>query len=507
MIPKPTLQEIRTTCYYVGRVIIGYGLLMVIPIFISLIMDEYNEGINFLIGLLCCVITGYLILLFCPRKGDLSWIQGMVVVAFSWILVMFLGAIPFILSGHFISYTDACFDSMSGLATIGLYLMQDLDHASYTLKMWRFILPYIGGQGIILIALTLLVRTSGVYGMYVGEGREDRILPNIVQTARMIWGISIGYFCIGTLALWLANIAIGFSIQEAFWQGMWLFMGSWSTSGFASQSMSLLYYHSLTIELITMNIFVIGSFNFAIHYALISGNRKEIYRNIESITFIITFLIIFFIVINALIHQGTYSNFIGFLRKAFYLVASAHTTTGHSTIYSPQLVNEWGPLAMVGLIIAMAIGGSAGSTAGGIKVLRIGILIKGMLQDIKSLALPKSAVMRGKFHHIKEIILDDKIVRSTMLIILCYLFIYGLGAFVGVWYGYPLLNALFDSVAAGSTSGLTCGVVSPQMPFLLKIVYIFEMWTGRLEFMSVFALISFIISTPQTWHSGKRVIR
>jgi trk system potassium uptake protein TrkH len=94
-----------------------------------------------------------------------------------------------------------------------------------------------------------------------------------------------------------------------------------------------------------------------------------------------------------------------------------------------------------------------------------------------------------------------------MLITLCFLFSYALGAFVGVMYGYPLLEAIFDSVSAGSTSGLTCGVVSPQMPFLLKVVYIFEMWAGRLEFMSIFALINFIISSTQTWHPGKRVIR
>jgi trk system potassium uptake protein TrkH len=155
----------------------------------------------------------------------------------------------------------------------------------------------------------------------------------------------------------------------------------------------------------------------------------------------------------------------------------------------------------------MAIGGSTGSTAGGIKVLRIGILVKGIIQDIKLLGLPKSAVMREKFHHIKDILLEDKVVRGAMFVICCFLFTYGLGAFVGVCCGYPLLNALFDSVAAASTSGLTCGVVSTQMPFLLKLVYIFEMWAGRLEFISIFALISFIIYSTQTWHAGKKIIK
>jgi len=494
MIPKPTVQDVKTIGYYTAIILIGYGLLMVIPIIISFFLGEYNEGINCFIGLLITLIFGYTLRLLCQRHiSTLSWIQGMVVTSLSWFLCMFFGAIPFTLSGHFLSYTDACFEGMSGLATVGLSLMQDLEHASYTLKMWRFLFPYIAGQGIILITMTLLVHTSGVYSMYVGEGREERILPNIVNTARIIWGISLTYFCIGTISLWLAGLGIGLSVGEAFWQGLWLYMSSWATCGFASQSSSILYYHSLTIEMMTITICFLGAINFSVHYSLISGNRKEVYRNIELITFTITFLIILFIIINGLSQQKVYSDLISFFRQAFYLLASAHTTTGHTTLFLPQFI-EWGPVALIGLIIAMAIGGSSGSTSGAIKILRIGILFKGMIQDIKYLSLPKSGVMKGKFHHIKDIILEDRIVRSAMFVTLCYLFAYGLTTFLGVLYGYPLLNSMFDAVSAGSGTGLTSGVVSPQMPFLLKWFYILEMWAGRLEFMSIFALVSFIIS-------------
>lgn len=494
MIPKPTFEDIKTIGYYTSIVLSGYGLLMVIPIIISFFLSEYNDGINCFIGLLVTLIFGYTLRLLCQKHStSLSWMQGMVVTSLSWFLSMFFGAIPFVLSGHFLSYTDACFEAMSGLSTVGLSLMQDLEHTSYTLKMWRFLFPYVAGQGIILITMTLLVHTGGVYSMYAGEGREERILPNIVQTARLIWGISLAFFCIGTISLWLANIGIGFSVFEAFWQGMWLYMSSWATCGFASQSMSILYYHSLTIEIITLVICFMGAINFSVHYLLISGNRKELYRNIEIITFTITFLIIFFIVINGLFQQKIYSDFICLVRKSFYLLGSAHTTTGHTTLFQPQFL-EWGPVALLGLIIAMAIGGSSGSTAGAIKILRIGILFKGILQDIKYLSLPKSGVMKEKFHHIKDIILEDRIVRSAMFIILCYLFAYGLTTFMGVLAGYPLLNSMFDAVSAGSGTGLSSGLVSPHMPFLLKVVYILEMWAGRLEFISIFALISFIIS-------------
>ncbi len=507
MIPKPTLQEIKTIGYYIGRVVIGYGLLMTIPIFISFIMGEYNEGINFFIGFLCCLITGYSLVLCGQKSSNFSLIQGMVIVSFTWLIAMFLGAIPYVLSGHFLSYLDGCFDLMSGFGTAGFSLIQDLDHISYTLNIWRFIVPYVGGQGIIIVALTVFVRTTGLYGMYIGEGREENILPNLVNTARIIWFLSLSYLAVSVIALWLGGLFEGLTVGRAFWHSLCIGMSSWSTSGFAPQSTSLLYYHSFLIEMITITVCFLGAINFSIHYTLISGNWKEIYRSLECIVFFISFSLVMLIVLNGLDQSGTYSDVISFFRQAFFQAASAHTTTGHSTIYSSIFVSEWGALAMIGLIIAMGIGGNSGSTAGGIKNLRIGILINGMIQDIKQVILPKSAIMKHKFHHIKDILLEDKIIRTAMFVTFCYLLTYGLGTLAGVWCGYPFLEALFESVSATTGTGLSSGVVSTQTPSFLKIVYIFEMWAGRLEFMSIFALISFIISSTQTWHSGKRVIR
>jgi trk system potassium uptake protein TrkH len=294
--------------------------------------------------------------------------------------------------------------------------------------------------------------------------------------------------------LWIAGINIGLSYKEAFWHSIWLFMGSSVNSGFAPQSISLLYYHSCVIEIITVVIFIIGAFNFSFHYALCTGNRKEIYKNIEVIVFIISISILSYIVFSGLEHQGIYSDVVSFIRKGLYILASAHTTTGHMTIYPSHFVSEWGAFAMLGIIIAMAIGGCTGSTAGGIKVLRIGLISKGMYQYIRKLAFPSSAVIKGKFHHIKELVLDDTVIYSAMLIVLCYILTYCLGAVIGVYYGYPFLQALFESVSATSTCGLSCGVVSPDMPIIMKIVFILQMWLGRLEFISIFVLIGFILS-------------
>jgi len=126
----------------------------------------------------------------------------MIVVSLSWLVAMVLGAIPLYLSGHWKSFLDACFDAMSGFATTGLGLVQDLDHLSYAHNLWRHLTMFLGGQGIVVIALSFFVRGfSGAFKMYVGEARDEKIMPNVINTSRFIWLVSIVYLILGTLAL------------------------------------------------------------------------------------------------------------------------------------------------------------------------------------------------------------------------------------------------------------------------------------------------------------------
>ena len=149
---------------------------------------------------------------------------------------------------------------------------------------------------------------------------------------------------------------------------------------------------------------------------------------------------------------------------------------------------------MLGVTLAMAIGASACSTAGGFKGIRMGIIFKALIQDVRRMISPESARGVQKWHHITTRVLDDNTVRTAMLIVLSYVGIYSLGTLVGVYYGYDLVESLFDSVSAGSNTGLSCGVIGPTVPALMKIVYIFEMWAGRLEFMSLFAFAGYIVA-------------
>jgi trk system potassium uptake protein TrkH len=495
MIVRPRLADFKIIGLYTGKVIIGVGLLMVIPLGTSLLFREWNPVLDFLLSMGACLVFGLGLEVLCQTSRDPAWGHGLVVVSFSWFMATVLGAIPHYLSGHFSSYLDAMFDVMSGYTTTGLIMVQDLDHVSHGLNMWRHVLTFAGGQGIIVIALTFLFQgTAGAYKIYVGEGKDEQLLPNVIQTARTIWLVSLAYLMVGSFFLWIAGMYLGMAPVRGLLHAVWIFMSSWSTGGFAPQSYNSFYYHSLLYEVITVPIFVIGSFNFALHWAVWTGKKTEIYRNIEIISFFTTAMIAMLLTMAGLMELNVYPDIIALFRKMFYQVASAHTTTGLGTIYSRTFVRQWGTMAMLGIILAMAIGASACSTAGGFKGIRMGIIFKGVIQDVRRLISPESARIVEKWHHISTRLLDDATVRTAMLIVLSYVGIYALGTVVGVYYGYDLVQAMFDSVSAGSNSGLSCGVVSPTMPTFMKVVYIFQMWAGRLEFMSLFALAGYLVA-------------
>jgi len=238
----------------------------------------------------------------------------------------------------------------------------------------------------------------------------------------------------------------------------------------------------------------LGSLNFNLHYQLWKGNRKELRANIETRTLLLSTMLMFFIVTIGLNKAGVYSNAVILFRKGFFQLISGHTTTGYMTIYAQQFIKEWGDLALTGIICAMALGGYACSTAGGIKMLRVGIIFKALKQDIKALALPEHAILTQKFHHIKTVFLEDGQVRAVLLITIAYITLYILGALVGVGCGYPVLNSLFESTSAAANVGFSCGITDASMPTILKVTYIIQMWAGRLEFMSVFALLGFFVA-------------
>lgn len=486
-------DDFKIINFYVGYVIMGTASLMLIPILISVIFKEWSALLDFIISINIAISLGIVLMFTGKEKVDkvrLQWKHGLIIASSSWLILTLLCAVPYELSGNTSSFLDACFDVMSGFTTTGVLLIQNLDHLSLGLNMWRHILTFVGGQGMVVLALSFMVNhTLGAYKMYVGEGKDAELVPNVKNTARIIWKISIVYLIVGTTMLWINGMFIGMQPVSAFFHGLFIFMSAWSTGGFAPMSQNILYYHSLSYELLTMIFFVIGSLNFALHYAVWQGNKKEIFKNIETQSFFITALIISFFTALKLTNSGVYSNGISVFRKGIYNVLSAHTTTGFGNLYARQFATEWGDFPVVMLIIAMLIGGSACSTAGGFKGLRVGVVFKSIIAEVNKLLNSDRKIKVFKFHHIKEIILEDGMVKSAYLIIILYIILFFIGTALGTYYGYPVLSSAFEAASVTGNVGLSIGITAPTMPTAMKVYYIIAMYLGRLEFISVFALI------------------
>jgi trk system potassium uptake protein TrkH len=493
VIVRPNAKDQRIITYYTAKVVAGVGLLMLVPLVVSLLFREWNTAIDFGISALASLTVGVVVQAFTLTTDGLMRRHGFVVVAVSWLAGTFFASIPFWLSGHFGGLVDCYFDAMSGLTTTGLYLLQDLDHVAVGLNTWRFVLTFAGGQGIVVLALTFLFRgVPGTFQLSSGEGKEERLVPHAVGTARLIWLISLAWLVVGTLVMGIVLLSLGEPPLRAATHGMWMFMGAFSTGGFAPQSYNTLWFHSLLFEIVTIVVFFAGSMNFALHWAAWNGKPREILRNIETKSFAFTLMALFVASTYGLAKTGIYPDTLVMFRKVFYQLISGHTTTGFGTIYSRTLVVQWGPLAMLAIISAMVIGGSACSTAGGIKGFRIGVITKSFTRNIKEMLSPDAAVVTTRYHHIRDHILTDATAQSALTVTVTFLTMHALITGLGVLYGYPVMEAAFDGISAASNTGLSCGVVAPTMPIAMKIAFTLAMWLGRMEFLAAFALVGWI---------------
>lgn len=494
MIPQFSREDLKGILHYTGKLITVIGYLFLVPLFVSFLFKEWSVGIDFIFSSLISLIIGYTILIKFPEETEINWRQGMTIASIIWVIYMFLGALPLFLSGHYNSYLDACFESMSALATTGLVLVNDLDHMAHGYNFWRHFMCFIGGQGIIVLALTILFKGITGFKIYVGEAREERILPNIVQTARFIWVVSISYLIISTLIIGTVNIFHGFSPQRAFFHAICIFIAGWDTAGFAVQSQNIGYYHSLWIEGITVLICILGALNFGVHYAVWTGKFKEIYKNYELKIFCWSMGILSFLIFWGFLKGCNFLTYPSAFRITFYQLLSAHTGVGYTNIEPFHFKTLWNDFSLIILIIAMGLGGCSCSTSGGIKMLRIGLILKEIKKEIRTFTFPDSAIIVEKFHHLKDIDITDRHLKTSAVIILLFILTYFLGGLIGTTYGYPFLYSLFESTSACANVGLSVGITNPSMPNLLKIVYIIEMWIGRLEFISVFVFIRYLYS-------------
>ena len=487
---SPDKRDFFTIVHILGKVILGLSVCMLIPLAVALFFGEMGPFFDFAVSILLSVSIGIILIILFPLEKDINWIHTFFIVSMGWIAASLLGAVPLYLSHHYGCFLDAWFEAMSGFATTGLTLVKDLDHLSYAHNMWRHLMMFIGGQGIILATISLLPRARGsMLGLYIGEAREEKILPNIIATARFIWRVSAVYLILGVLIMGCFLFKEGMILPKAFLHALWLFFASFDTGGFAPQAQNIAYYHSSVLEIITVVFMMLGAVNFNLHFWVWFKDKKEMLKNFETKTFIATFFSLLLIMFFAL---RSYSPLFVF-RKGFYQLISAHTGCGFANMGVTEL-KGLGALPILAIIFAMMIGGGVCSTTGGIKLMRIGLVFKSFVMEIRKWMMPNKAVYKDTYHHLEDTIVEDKKIRNAFVFFGMFLAVYLGGALVGMFLGYPALPSLFESVSATANVGLSLGITSPSMPALLKVTYIIQMWLGRLEFFSVFVSLGFIFS-------------
>jgi len=487
-------EDMSIIGYYLGKILDRVGIIMIFPITVGIIYREWSIIPDFIIGLLISLLVSYILrIIFHTTTPELKFKHAMSIAAFTWIFGAGLAAIPMWLSGFLNSYMDSYFEGMSGFTSTGFSMIPDLDHLPRSINFWRHSLQFFGGVGIVMLMLAILTRgITGMTRLYFSEGREDRISPNISKTARSIFSIALLYLTLGIILLWLIGIIIGMSPQDSLFDAIAVSMAALGRGGFGLHSQSILYYHSMLYEIGTIFIFFMGTINFIVHYFVLTGNRKELFKNIEVLTFLTTVFVLSFLTISWLSQDHVYSNYIVLFRKGFYILMSGHATTGFQTVYPAQISKEWTNVPEFAVIIAMLLGASTCSTGGGIKSLRVGVILKSFHHEIKKIILPETAIIVEKYHHIQDIILTDKQMKNAFLVVFGYIILFLIGSIITMSYNYNVVDSMFETASAIANTGLSAGIMNYTAPPMLKITYMFLMWVGRLEIMPVFVLLGVI---------------
>ena len=494
MLLKPHRDDLAQIGYYLGRIMWIVAATGLIPTVVALVEQEWRPLGWFLTMVGVAATLGALSEPLAPAEEEsLRWGDGMVVVALTWLLAPLVGAIPFVLSHHFGDGLLAVFESMSGFTATGLSVMSDIDHNPDSLTVWRQTTQFLGGQGIVLAALTVFAG-RGILALYHAEARDEKIFPSVRSTARFIWIVSLGHALVGITVLWVIGVVqLGYQPGRSLLHAYSIFIAAFDTGGFSPMSTSLAYYRSLSYEVVTTWLMIAGTISFGLHHALWRGPRRHLLRNLETRTMVASVILLTSTAFVGLVAAGIYDDVGSLLRRGVFHIVSAHTSTGFATVGGADLI-RWTGLAFGAITTAMALGGMASSTSGGVKALRVGLTLKSLASTVRAVLLPEHTVVRHSYYQNGRHQLRSELAQSVMAVSLLFVALYLFGALAGIAYGYPLQDALFESVSAAGTVGLSVGVTAPTMPVGLQLVYILLMWAGRLEFIAIFSLIGFAIA-------------
>lgn len=456
-----------------------------------MVLGEWNDAAAMTVAAALALLGGIAATRRWSTNAPLDWAHGLVTVALSWLVMPIPIAIAFFLSGHFASFLDAYFEAMSGVTTSGLTLLQDLDHFGDGMQLMRHATHFAGGQGIVLVVLTVLSKGHSQIGtLFVGEGRDERIVPSVVRTARLIYVIFAAWFVAGFTALWLGLSDAGLDAYPAALHSVALFLAAFDTGGFSIHSTSVAYYHSTLVETILIPIMLAGAVSFPLHYDLWQRKVRNATNHVDLRMLATTTTTLTLLLLTGLAAREVYPGVEALSRKGLWTALSAATNTGFSVIPATAY-DQWGQLAPGALVAIMLIGSMAGSTAGGIKTFRIAIIVKSVLRDIRKALAPPSSIVVATYRSRRRQIITDDLVRAAVIMAMLYLFTAVGGALLHVFHGATIEDGLFDSASATANVGLSVGAVNITNPPSLKFLTMFQMWAGRLEFLSTFALFGY----------------
>jgi len=435
------------------------------------------------------------------HRKEIQKREGYIIVTFGWIFMSLAGTIPYLFTGAIPEYTNAFFETMSGYTTTGASILSDIESIPKGVLFWRSITHWIGGMGIIVLAVAILP-LLGIGGMQLfaaeapGPG-GDKLHPRITDTAKRLWLIYVGYTVIETVLLKIAGMSFFDAINHS--------LSTLSTGGFSTKNASIAYWNDTPIiqYIITIFMFLAGA-NFVLSYFAFKGKFAKIFKD-EEFKFYASFVIGLSIIAGLIIylqadianstveHPMVWGRFESSMRHGFFQVAAIITTTGFvSADYT-----IWTPLLTVFFFGLMFVGGSSGSTAGGLKVIRHLIMIKNGILEFKRTLHP-NAILPVRYNNRA---IDRPIVYNILGFFILYMLSFIVGVVVFSWLGLDFDSALGGAASTLGNVGPALGELGPvdnygSLPTAAKWWASFLMLIGRLELFTVL-----ILFTPFFWRN------
>jgi len=508
----------KTLLKQIAQLQILIGFIMLGPALVGVIYAEWYSVAGFLISSAVAIISGYLIKTLLGTTKEPEQKHAMAIAALGWIMAIFIGGIPFYVIAHitpdelmqsfvpagmdyqsslhnFKNYLHCVFESTSAYTTTGFTMAYHEPSIGKSLLFYRSFANFFGGAGFIIMALAVFKHLPG-YGtsmLYSSEFSGEKLKTSVISTAKAIWKVYAGitltmalYLFIGTWII-LPDYPLGENLFDAINHAM----AGQATGGFSTLDNSIAEYNSAGMEILHILPMFLGALSFPFFFKLIlSKNPAMFWKDIQTRGIIVA-CIVGSILTGLLL---TYSNAVpNPMREGIFQFVSALSTTGWQT----SNIAVWDDSSILFIVfVAMVVGGAAGATVGGIKVIRALILQKGLRWQINKVFLPKSAIKSLSFNHKRWLPeeMNAELARAAMYTIL-YLVILFICTIITVQLmpeGFTLADALFETTSAQSTVGLSNGITDPSMDPKLEIVFIIQMLAGRLEIIPLLVLIRII---------------